>query len=165
MEEADAPLASQAARGPTGRAAGTALKSEVPSLLLLQQLLKISEMETNSDGQCGGGKDSPKVGRRPEPHSVCKTCGHAPAPAPPPGTRAPRYTAGHRRQSHRADNTQAAPARCTPTHLTTGSATARQLPTWSGQEQPARAPASFLQSTLPKRRGLCPGCSQLHPKD
>ena len=73
---------------------------------------------------------------------------------------------GHtRRQSHRADNTQAAPARCTPTHLTTGSATARQLPTWSGQEQPARAPASFLQSTLPKRRGLCPGCSQLHPKD
>lgn len=95
-----------------------------------------------------------------------------PAAMPPPrprrpgrAPRAPRYTAGHRRQSHTADNTQRAPARCTPTQPTTGSTTARQLPTWSGREQPAGAPASFLQSTLPKRRGLCPGCSQLHPKD
>lgn len=47
MEEADALPASQAARGPTGRVAVTALQNEVPSLLLLQQLLRISEMEAN----------------------------------------------------------------------------------------------------------------------
>lgn len=64
--------------------------------------------------------------------------------------RACRYVLGHRQQSHSTDNTQKTPARCTPTHSTTGCAMARRLPAWSGQETPAGSPASRLRSTLPK---------------
>lgn len=69
------------------RAPGAAPKSEVPSFLLLQRLLKISEVETHSGGKCG--KDSPKVGQRPECHlKVCKTRGQMqPCPHPGPAAR------------------------------------------------------------------------------
>lgn len=153
-ERGPARLQARLPRDPPGRPAGTAPKSEVPSFLLLQQLLKISEVETPSGGKCGGGKDSPKVGQRPErvsPEGLQNVRPNAtmlpPRPLPSRPGRAPRarrYAAGHRRQSHSTDNTQTAPARRTPTHPTTGSAIARRLPTWSKREKPAgpRPPSS-----------------------
>lgn len=98
---------------------------------------------------------------------VCKTrrqmqpCPHpGPDPGAPDAPRACRWAPGHRQQPHSTDNTQTTPARWTPTHPTTGPAIARRLPTWSAQEEPARSSASFLRSTLPKCRSLCPARSR-----
>lgn len=68
---------------------------------------------------------------------------------------ASRYTPGHRQQSHSTDtdNTQRTPA-------TGFDNTQRQAPgNLQRTGKTSRIPASFLQSTLPKRRSLCPGCS------
>lgn len=118
------------------------------SFLLPHQLPKISEAETHEGEECRGGKDrgqarTPVCPRRSAERAG--KCSHAPRPRRP--ARAPhacRSTPGHGQQSHITDNTQTTPARCTPTHSKTGSAMARLLPTWSGQEnQPGPRPPFF----------------------
>lgn len=89
---------------------------------------------------------------------------HAPTPtlAQLPRTPATRGSlhSGDRQQSRCTDNTQTTPARCTPTHPTTGSATARRLPTWREQGKPAGSQPPSSKARLPKRRSLRPGCSR-----
>ena len=139
---------------PPGRPAGTAPKSEVPSFLLLQQLLKISEVETPSGGKCGGGKGSPKVGQRPECHpKVCKTCGPrqpcshpGPCPAARDARHAPVGTLQGTDDSHTALTTRRRHRRGAHRH------TQRQAPPLRGGCQPgANGKSQRVPSLLPPK--------------